>query len=105
MTAVDEDEFAGALLKARPSIRFINMREQPDNDRPRYRNRIDACAGAHVTIVDSCIISEEDFHNRYVKPHPSGQGWIYALVGSGLVSLLRSRAADLLPNTILNGEL
>ena len=35
MTAVDEDEFAGALLKARPSIRFINMREQPDNDRPR----------------------------------------------------------------------
>lgn len=43
MTSLDEDEFAGTLLKARPLIRFINMRDQPDNDRPRYRNRIDAC--------------------------------------------------------------
>lgn len=105
MTAVDEDEFAGALLKARPSIRFINMREQPDNDRPRYRDRIDACEGAHVTIVDASIISEDDFHDRYVKRHLSGQGWIYALVGSGLASLLRSRAAGFLQNSILNGEL
>lgn len=105
MTAVDEDEFAGALLKARPSIRFINMQEQPDNDRPRYRDRIDACEGAHVTVVDASIISEDDFHHRYVKRHPSGKGWIYALVGSGLVSLLRSRAAGFLQNSILNGEL
>lgn len=105
MTAVDEDEFAGALLKARPSIRFINMQEQPGNDRPRYRDRIDECEGAHVTIVDSSIIAEEDFHNRYVKPHPSGKGWIYALVGSGLVSLLRSRAAGFLQDAMLNGEL
>lgn len=105
MTAVDEDEFAGALLKARPSIRFINMREQPDNDRPRYRNRIDECEGAHVTIVDASIISEDDFHHRCVKHHPSGMGWIYAVMGSGLVSLLRSRAAGFLQDSMLNGEL
>lgn len=105
MTAVDEDEFAGALLRARPSIRFINMQEQPGNDRPRYRDRIDECEGAHVTIVDASIISEDDFLHRYVKRHPSGQGWIYALVGSGLVSLLRSRAAGFLQDSMLNGEL
>lgn len=105
MTAVDEDEFAGALLKVRPSIRFINMQEQPDNDRPRYRDRIDECEGFHVTIVDASIISEDDFHDRYVKRHPSGKGWIYALVGSGLVSLLRSRAAGFLQDALLNGEL
>lgn len=105
MTSVDEAEFAGALMRARPSIRFINMQEQPDVERPGYRNRIEACEGVHVTIVDSSIISEEDFHKRYVKSHPSGKGWIYALVGSGLVSLLRSRAAGFLPDSILNGEL
>ncbi|MEB6660673.1 hypothetical protein MXL91_04430 [Achromobacter ruhlandii] len=105
MTSVDEAEFAGALRKARPSVRFINMQEQPDVERPGYRTRIDVCGGVHVTIVDSSIISEADFHNRYVKRHPSGKGWIYALVGSGLVSLLRSRAADFLPDSLLNGEL
>jgi hypothetical protein len=105
MTSVDEADFAAALLKARPSIRFVDMREQPDVERPGYRNRIDACGGVHVTIVDSSIISEADFHNRYVKRHPSGKGWIYALVGSGLVSLLRSRTADFLPDSMLNGEL
>lgn len=105
MTSVDEADFAAALLKARPSIRFIDMQEQPDVERPGYRNRIDACGGVHVTIVDASIISEADFHNRYVKRHPSGKGWIYALVGSGLVSLLRSRTADFLPDSMLNGEL
>lgn len=105
MTSADEAEFAGALMKARPSIRFINMQEQPEVERPGYRTRIDACEGVHVTIVDSSIISEADFHNRYVKRHPSGKGWIYALVGSGLVSLLRSRTADFLPDSLLNGEL
>lgn len=105
MTSVDEAEFADALMRARPSIRFINMQEQPDVERPGYRTRIEACEGVHVTLVDSSIISEEDFHNRYVKRHPSGKGWIYALVGSGLVSLLRSRAADFLPDSLLNGEL
>lgn len=105
MTSADEAEFAAALMKARPSIRFINMQEQPDVERPGYTTRIEACEGVHVTIVDSSIISEEDFHNRYVKRHPSGKGWIYALVGSGLVSLLRSRAADFLSDSLLNGEL
>lgn len=105
MTSVDESEFADALLVARPSIRFINMLEQPDTKRPRYRSRIDECGGAHVTIVDSSIVSEDYFHRNYVKDHPSGNGWIYALVGSGLVSLLRSRSADFLQGSMLNGEL
>lgn len=58
MTSVDEAEFAGALLKACPSIRFINMQEQPDVERPGCRTRIEACEGGHVTIVDSSIIFE-----------------------------------------------
>ncbi|WZB64832.1 hypothetical protein WJ971_17845 [Achromobacter xylosoxidans] len=83
MTSADEAEFAAALMKARPSIRFINMQEQPDVERPGYRTRIDACEGVHVTIVDSSIISEEDFHNRYVKRHPSGKGGSTRWLGQG----------------------
>ncbi|HYQ51799.1 MAG TPA: hypothetical protein VES70_15415 [Pseudomonas sp.] len=105
MTSLDEREFAGALLAARPSVRFIDMLQQPDTNQPKYRCRIDECGGAHVTIVDSSIVSEDYFHKNYVRDHPSGRGWIYALVGSGLVSLLRSRAADFLQGSILNGEL
>jgi len=105
MTSLDENEFADALLLARPSIRFIDMLEQSDTDRPKYRRRLDECRGAHVTFVDSSIASEDYFREKYVKVHPSGDGWIYALVGSGLVSLLRSRAADFLQGSLLNGEL
>lgn len=105
MTSLDENEFADALLLARPSIRFIDMLEQPDTNRPKYRSRLDECRGAHVTFVDSSIASEDYFREKYVKVHPTGDGWIYALVGSGLVSLLRSRAADFLQGSLLNGEL
>jgi len=105
MTALDEVNFAGALLAAHPSTRFVSMDEQSHTGRPKFRSRIDECKGAHVTVVDSTIVSEDDFHARYVRPHPSGKGWIYALGGSGLVSLLRARNADFMPGSLLNGEL
>ncbi|MHC9042964.1 hypothetical protein ACYX8G_00170 [Microbacterium saperdae] len=33
--------------------------------------------------------------------HPSGRGWVYAIVGSGLASLVRSRSED---DSLRNGE-
>lgn len=105
MTPLDEAEFAGAVLKANPSTRFINMMEQPNNSKPKYRARIEECKGFHVTMVDSSAVSEDDFHARYVRSHPSGEGWIYAVVGPGLASLLRSRAANFMHNSLLNGEI
>ncbi|WP_312736863.1 hypothetical protein [Stenotrophomonas sp.] len=105
MSALDEVDFADALLAIHPSTRFVSMDEQAETGRPRFRSRIDECKGAHVTIVDSSIVTKGEFHARYVKPHPSGKGWIYALVGSGLMSLLRARAADFIPNSLINGEL
>ncbi|MDI9271953.1 hypothetical protein [Stenotrophomonas sp. PFBMAA-4] len=105
MTALDEVNFAEALLAIHPSTRFVSMGEQSETGQPIFRSRIDECKGAHVTIVDSSLVSQDDFHVRYVKPHPSGNGWIYALVGSGLMSLLKARTADFLPNSLINGEL
>lgn len=105
MTPVDEAEFASAALMASPSVRFINMMEQPSNAKPKYRTRIEECGGFHVTMVDSSAVSEDDFHARYVKSHPSGKGWIYAIVGPSLVSLLRSREANFMDNSLLNGEI
>ncbi|WP_406245706.1 hypothetical protein ACI7YT_11710 [Microbacterium sp. M] len=42
------------------------------------------------------------FHRDYVVRHPSGRGWVYAIVGAGLASLVRSRSDD---DGLRNGEL
>jgi hypothetical protein len=52
--------------------------------------------------VDTSIIAESRFHRDFVVPHPSGQGWVYAIVGAGLASLVRSRSDD---EGLRNGEL
>jgi hypothetical protein len=52
--------------------------------------------------VDTSIISESMFHRDYVVRHPSGQGWVYAILGAGLASLVRSRFED---DGLRNGEL
>ncbi|WP_417506218.1 hypothetical protein [Microbacterium sp.] len=52
--------------------------------------------------MDTSIISESIFHRDYVVPHPSGRGWVYAIVGAGLASLVRSRSDD---DGLRNGEL
>ena len=47
MTSLDENEFADALLLARPSIRFIDMLEQSDTNRPKYRRPV---SYTHLTL-------------------------------------------------------
>jgi len=42
------------------------------------------------------------FHRDYVVRHPSGRGWVYAIVGAGLASLVRSRSEE---DVLWNGEL
>ncbi|MCW2288454.1 hypothetical protein [Leucobacter luti] len=52
--------------------------------------------------MDTSILSERVFHREYVVPHPSGQGWVYAIVGTGLASLVRSRSEG---DSLRNGEM
>ncbi|GAA2923004.1 hypothetical protein GCM10010458_00300 [Microbacterium luteolum] len=52
--------------------------------------------------MDTSIISESMFHRDYVVRHPSGRGWVYAIVGAGLASLVRPRSED---EGLRNGEL
>ncbi|MFK3678734.1 hypothetical protein ACI2IP_13465 [Microbacterium sp. NPDC090218] len=52
--------------------------------------------------MDTSIISESSFHRDYVVSHPSGRGWVYAIVGAGLASLVLSRSED---RGLRNGEL
>jgi len=105
MTAVDEAAFFRALQTRFPAIRCIDVSQQPHSATPRYQTDIAECAGRLVTFVDSNLISESTFHARYVVRHPGGEQWIYAMVGSGLISLLRGVRANYAPDCLLNGEL
>lgn len=102
LTPADEDQLAEKLLSHVPELRFVDSADQDSTSRPAFRTSFRECTGRHVTVVDTRLVSEDRFYDRYVVPHPSGRHWIYAMVGSGLVSLLRSVPTD---GGLLNGEL
>lgn len=83
-------------------MRFVGATQQPETRTPTFRSSLSECAGPHVTLVDTSIVSESMFHRDHVVRHPSGQGWVYAIVGAGLASLVRSRSDD---DGLRNGEL
>lgn len=93
MTPTDEAQFSDALRARLPSVMFVDSTEQGVTPTPNFQSSLSACAGHHVTIVDTSIVSEAVFHRDDVVDHPSGQGWTYALVGTGLVSLVRWNSA------------
>lgn len=102
MTPADEEQFSDAVRTTLPAVRFVDATQQPETRTPMFRFSLSECAGPHVTLVDTSIISESIFHRDYVVPHPSGRGWVYAIVGAGLASLVRSRSED---DGLRNGEL
>ena len=102
MTPADEAQFSDAVRMSLPTVMFVDVSQQPETPTPTFRSSLSECAGPHVTLVDTSIISESLFHRDYVVRHPSGRGWVYAIVGAGLASLLRSRSAD---DGLWNGEL
>ncbi len=102
MTPADEVQFSDAVRTSLPAVRFVDASQQPATAAPTFRDSLGECAGPHVTLVDTSIMSESMFHRDYVVRHSSGQGWVYAIVGTGLASLVRSRSAD---GGLRNGEL
>lgn len=102
MTPADEAQFSDAVRSALPAVRFVDASEQPETLTPTFFSSLSECAGPHVTLVDTSIVSAHMFHREYVVPHPSGRGWVYAIVGAGLASLVRSRSED---DGLRNGEL
>lgn len=102
LTPVDEARFSDAVRTSLPAVRFVDASQQPETRTPTFRSSLSECAGPHVTLVDTSIISESMFHRDYVVPHPSGRGWVYAIVGAGLASLVRPRCED---DSLRNGEL
>lgn len=101
MTPADEEQLSEAVRTTLPAVRFVDATQQPETPTPTFRSSLNECAGPHVTLVDTSIISENAFHRDYVVPHPSGRGWAYAIVGAGLASLVRSRSED---DGVRNGE-
>jgi hypothetical protein len=102
MTPEDEARFSDTVRSRLPAVRFIDASQQPETRTPTFRSSLSECVGPHVTLVDTSITSESTFHRDYVVPHPSGRGWVYAIVGAGLASLVRSRPDD---DGLRNGEL
>jgi len=102
MTPADEAAFSDAVQATLPTVKFVDASQQPETPTPTFRSSLSECAGPHVTLVDTSITSESVFHREYVVPHPSGRGWVYAIVGVGLASLVRSRSED---GSLRNGEL
>ncbi|KRA23229.1 hypothetical protein ASD65_01440 [Microbacterium sp. Root61] len=102
MTPADEAQFSTEIRTLLPTVRFVDISQQPTTDTPTFRDSLGECAGPHVTLVDTSIISESMFHRDYVVRHPSGRGWVYAIVGTGLASLVRPRLED---DSLRNGEL
>ena len=102
LTAKDEEQLSTAIRSALPTVRFVDAAQQPETPAPTFRSSLSECAGPHVTLVDTSIVSESTFHRDDVVQHPSGRGWVYAIVGTGLASLVRSRSAD---DGLHNGEL
>lgn len=102
MTPADEAQLSDVIRTTLPAVRFVDATQQPETLTPAFRSSLSECAGPHVTLVDTSIISETMFHRDYVVRHPSGQGWVYAIVGAGLASLVRSRPED---DGLRNGEL
>lgn len=102
MTLADEEQFSDAVRTSLPTVRFVSATQQPETPTPTFRSSLRECAGPHVTLVDTSIISESMFHRDDVVRHPSGRGWVYAIVGVGLASLVRSRLDD---DGLWNGEL
>lgn len=102
MTPTDEEQFSDEVRTGLPTVRFVDASQQPETPTPIFRSALRECAGPHVTLVDTSIVSESMFHRDLVVRHPSGRGWVYAIVGPGLVSLVRSRSDD---DGLWNGEL
>jgi hypothetical protein len=102
MTPADEERFSTEVRIMLPTVRFVGAPQQTETPTPTFRESLSECTGPHVTLVDTSIISEGMFHRDYVVRHPSGRGWVYAIVGTGLASLVRSRLAE---DGLRNGEL
>lgn len=102
MTPADEERFSERLRAELPSVRFVDMLQQPTTATPTFRESLGECGGSHVTLVDTRLVPEDTFHRSGVVPHPSGQGWVYGVVGPGFASLLRARPTE---DGLLNGEL
>lgn len=102
MTPADEEAFGREVLAALPAVRFVDLTQQTTTPVPELRQSLGECQGRLVTLVDTSILSEGAFASDCVVPHPSGQGWVYGMVGRGLASLVRP---VLVEAGLANGEL
>lgn len=102
LTSVDEARLGEELVSHIPALRFVDSAQGDDTATPELRTSLAGCRGRLVTLVDTSIVSEGRFHEEYVVRHPAGHRWTYAMVGTGLVSLLRQGPTS---GGLLNSEL
>ncbi|HEY0035516.1 MAG TPA: hypothetical protein VGB66_02450 [Longimicrobium sp.] len=95
MTVTDERNFSLRLKERFPKITFV---DSPiwDTLPPPTKPTIADCASTMVVVLNEEFVSFAEYCSRMVVRHPSGQGYMGAQVGSGLIQCLR-------PGVVQNG--
>lgn len=88
MTITDERNFSLRLKERFAKIAFV---DSPiwDTLPPPTKPTIADCASTMVVLLNEEIVSFAEYCSRLVVKHPSGQGYMGAQVGSGLIQCLR----------------
>lgn len=107
LTSIDEHTFSMLLKEHVPKVKFIESFVWNTPNPPVYDSMAECCNNkfSDVVIIDTSIVSIEEYKNTRIIPHPSGQGYMGSNVGNGVIQFLRSRLGRYVENCLGNGRL
>ncbi|BDR57691.1 hypothetical protein [Xylocopilactobacillus apicola] len=108
LTKTDENTFSRLLKEQFPQIKFIENFVWHTPNPPVYDSMAECWNNkfSDIIIIDTHILSIEEYKNTCIIPHLSGQGYLGSQVGDGVIQFLRSRVGEYGDNNCLgNGSL
>ncbi|MBI0037827.1 hypothetical protein H3T61_06270 [Gilliamella sp. B14384H2] len=106
MTAVDAVEFSKVLKDQIQSVKFITQGIWPDRNVPIFDILdIETAKNIDFGIINTDILSIEDYKKNYVGHYPNSTDYHNAVVGEGLVRFSCSELADYDTESLRNGRL
>ena len=106
MTAVDVVEFSKVLKDQIESVKFITQGIWPDRNIPIFDILdMETAKNIHFCIINTDILSIENYKKNYVGHYPNSTDYRNAVVGEGLVGFSCSRIADYNISSLMNGWL
>lgn len=107
MTDSDEILFTNLLKEQRPQIKFIEYFVWNTPNPPVYDSLAECCnnKSSYVIIIDTSIVSVDEYKEKRIFPHPAGEGYLGSQVGEGLIQFLHSREGSYVSNCLGNGTL